>query len=64
MVDGDSSDIFHSTFARILVDMDSFKGLPAKIVINSSKGCGTQTLDYEGIPFRCRRCFKIGHMAA
>lgn len=63
-VDDESSDIFHSTFARILVEMDVSKGLPAEVVLKSSKGSWIQSLDYEGIPFRCRRCFKIGHATA
>ncbi|GLJ49864.1 hypothetical protein SUGI_1059620 [Cryptomeria japonica] len=62
-VDVESSDIFHSTFVCILVDLDISNGLPAEILLNSSKGSWVQSLDYEGIPFRYRRCFKIGHLA-
>lgn len=50
----ESNDLLHSTFSIS-------KGLPSEIVINYSKGSWVQTLDYEGIPFRCQRCFKIGH---
>lgn len=61
MVDEDSYDIFHSTFARILADLDISNGLPAENLLNSSKGSWVQSLDYEGVLFRCRRCFKTGH---
>lgn len=64
LVDAATSNILHSTFARILVEMDVSKGLPAEILIKTSKGSWIQSLDYEGIPFRCRRCFKTGHAAA
>lgn len=64
MVDDKPSDILHSTFARILVDIDVSKGLLVEIVLKSSKGCWVQSLDYEGYLFRYRRCFKTGHAAA
>ncbi|GLJ10532.1 hypothetical protein SUGI_0129880 [Cryptomeria japonica] len=62
MVDVESSDIFHSTLSRILVDLDISNGLPFEILLNSSKGSWVQSLDYEEIPFCCRRCFKTGHV--
>lgn len=37
--------------------------MPAE-VLKSSKGSWVQYLDYEGIPFRCRRCFNTRHAAA
>ncbi|XP_059067593.1 uncharacterized protein LOC131858381 [Cryptomeria japonica] len=64
MVDAESSDILHSTFVRILVEMDVSKGLSAEIMLKSSKGCWVQSLDYEGILFQCRRCFKTCHVVA
>lgn len=63
MVDNDSNGLYHTTFARILVELDVSMGLPAEIAINSSCGNWVQTLDIEGIPFRCRRCFKTSHAA-
>lgn len=63
MVDNDSYGLYHTTFARILVELDVSKGLPAKIAINSSFGSWVQTLDCEGISFRGRRCFKTSHAA-
>ncbi|XP_059068259.1 uncharacterized protein LOC131858826 [Cryptomeria japonica] len=62
MVDVESSDILHSTYARILLDIDASKGLPTEIKILTPKGFWIQSLDYEGIPFRCRRYFKTGHV--
>ncbi|GLJ31024.1 hypothetical protein SUGI_0620490 [Cryptomeria japonica] len=56
MVDVESPDILHSTYARILVDIDASKGLPTKIKLSTPKGFW--------IPFRCRRCFKNGHVVA
>lgn len=64
MVDDESSGILHSTYARILVEINVSKGLPAEVLLKSSKGSWVQSLDYEGIPFRCRRCFNTGHSAA
>ncbi|XP_059066283.1 uncharacterized protein LOC131857612 [Cryptomeria japonica] len=62
MVDVESSDILHSTYACILVDIDASKGLPEEIKLSTPEGFWIQPLDYEGIPFRCRRCFKTGHV--
>ncbi|XP_059075127.1 uncharacterized protein LOC131875118 [Cryptomeria japonica] len=62
MVDNDSFELYHTTFARILVELEVSKGLLAEIAINSSLGSWVQSLDYEGIPFRCRRCFKTDHV--
>ncbi len=59
-----TSDILHPTFARILVEIDVSKGLPETICLASPRGSRTLTLDYEGIPFQCRRCHLTGHVAA
>ena len=64
MVDSQSFEHFHSNYARILVDIDVSKGLLAKIILSYSKGSWTQSLDYEGLPFRCKKCFNTGHMVA
>ncbi|GLJ11251.1 hypothetical protein SUGI_0148660 [Cryptomeria japonica] len=61
MVDEDYLNLLHITFARLLVVVDVTMGLPSKISITSSTGSWLQFVDYEGIPFRCRRCFKTGH---
>lgn len=62
-VDSDTSDILHSTCAQILVELDVSKGLPEVIYLDSSRGSKTQILDFEGIPFRCRKCHQNGHIA-
>ena len=43
----DTSDIFHSTCARILVELDVSKGLPEAICLDSPRGSWTQMLDFE-----------------
>lgn len=54
----------HSTYAWILVDIDASKGLPIEINLCSHVVSWTQSLDYEGLPFRCRQCFNTEHVAA
>jgi len=44
--------------------MDFKKGFPPDIGIVTPKGRIIQTLDYEGIPFRCHRCHQFRHMVA
>lgn len=61
MVDNDFYGHYHTMFYHILVELDVSKGLPVEIVINSSSRSWVQTLDYDGISFRCRRCFKTVH---
>ncbi|GLJ55234.1 hypothetical protein SUGI_1185110 [Cryptomeria japonica] len=51
MVDEDSLNLLHTTFARLLVVVDVTMGLPSEISITSSKGSWLQSVDYEGIPF-------------
>lgn len=38
MVDNESFELYHTSFAHILVELDVSKGLPVEIVINSSFG--------------------------
>jgi hypothetical protein len=47
--------------ARILVQLDLQLGLLHELVIELSSRYFVQTLDYEGIPFRCHRCHVYGH---
>ncbi|GLJ31181.1 hypothetical protein SUGI_0624820 [Cryptomeria japonica] len=54
MADEGSLDLLHTTFACLLVVVDVTMGLPSEISITSSKGSWLQSVDYEGIPFRCR----------
>ncbi|GLJ55949.1 hypothetical protein SUGI_1201090 [Cryptomeria japonica] len=62
MADEDSLNMLHTTFYRLLVVVDVTMGLPSEISITSSKGSWLQSIVYEGIPFRCRRCFKTTHI--
>lgn len=39
MIDDDSSNLMHSTYAQILVEMEVTKTLLEEILINTSKGC-------------------------
>eukprot|EP01018_Ginkgo_biloba_P004985 Gb_28741 [translate_table: standard] len=49
--------------ARILVSLDLREGLAKEILIQKGGFSHSQLLDYMGIPFRCRRCHKYGHLA-
>jgi hypothetical protein len=49
------------TVAHILVLINLRKGLYQELLIESTTGDFVQTLDYEGIPFRCHRCHVYGH---
>ncbi|XP_059071741.1 uncharacterized protein LOC131038386 [Cryptomeria japonica] len=61
LTDDGSLNLLHTNFVCILVEMDTSMDLPLVISISTSKGSWLQSVDYEGISFRCRRCFKIGH---
>ena len=50
--------------ARILVGLEIYKGLVDKLPIESAGGTHIQQIDYEGLPFRCHRCHKLGHLVA
>ena len=52
MIDEGSSNLLHSTFAWVLVEINILLGLQKEIEIKTSKGFSLQDLDYEGIPFR------------
>ncbi|GLJ31106.1 hypothetical protein SUGI_0622700 [Cryptomeria japonica] len=61
MVDDISLNLLHTASACLLVEIDVSMGLPSQISITSSKRSWLESVDYEGIPFRCRRCFKTRH---
>lgn len=54
----------HTTFARILVDIDISLPLPGDVVLMVGDRPWTQLLNFEGLPFRCRKCFSTGHLAS
>lgn len=49
-------------YTRILVHMDTTDGLLEHINIQWMNSTRRQTLDYEGVPFRCRGCHKVRHL--
>jgi len=50
------------TLARILVHLDTREGLGEKITLQWGKFIKVQILNYEGVPFRCWRCHRVGHI--
>lgn len=53
VVDEGSLGFQHTTFSRILVEMDVTKKLPVDLFLKFREGNWLQSMDYEGIPFRC-----------
>ena len=47
--------------ARILVEVNIREGLPETIDLDWGPDIITQPLDYENVPFWCRRCHAYGH---
>jgi len=52
----------YTSFARISVEMDLLGALPNEIIMEVFDKEWVQTVDYEHIPFRCRRCHEHGHL--
>lgn len=52
----------HSTFAHLLIDVDISLALPRDVVLMVGDSPWTQLLDYEGLPFCCRRCLSMAHL--
>jgi hypothetical protein len=50
------------SYARICVYMNVAGALPESIVVSYQDDEWTQPLDYEHIPFRCRKCHIHGHL--
>ena len=42
--------------------MDILKALPGSVTIEYEDEDWNQTIDYEHIPFRCRKCHEHGHL--
>ena len=49
--------------ARTYVEVDLEVGLPKAIKINVGSWTHVQKLDYEQLPFKCRKCHEYGHFA-
>lgn len=49
-------------YARILVHLDTRGGLQEHITIQWRASSHKQLLDYEGIPYHCKRCHQVGHL--
>lgn len=49
--------------ARIYVEVDLEVGLPEAITIKVESWTHLQKLDYEQLPFKCRKCHVYGHFA-
>ncbi|KAH9324523.1 hypothetical protein KI387_004701, partial [Taxus chinensis] len=54
----------HTTYARILVDMDMMTDFLATMELKVRDLTWIQNLDYEGVPFRFQTCFAPGHLAS
>ena len=52
----------YTSFAIICVYMNIFEPLPEMIELEYAGKVWQQLLDYEHIPFRCRRCHEYGHL--
>jgi len=52
----------YTSFARICVEMDLSGALPDEVILEVFDEEWVQTVDYEHIPFRCRRCHEHGHL--
>jgi len=49
-------------YARLLINLDTRGGLQEYITIEWRDTARKQIIDYEGIPYRCQRCHKVGHL--
>ena len=52
----------YTTYSRICAYMNITEPLPDTIELEYHDEIWNQTLDYEHIPFRCRRCHEYGHL--
>lgn len=59
-----TSSMDHTTFARILVDIDISSPLSGDVVLMVGDRPWSQLLDFEGLPFCCRRCVSTGHLSS
>jgi hypothetical protein len=52
----------YTSYARICVYMNISKALPGTVTLEYQDEEWTQTIDYEHIPFRCRKFHEHGHL--
>jgi hypothetical protein len=52
----------YTSYARICVYLNIAKPLPGSIMLEYQDEDWAQTIDYEHIPFRCRKCHEHGHL--
>ena len=50
----------YTSFARICLEMDLSRAFPDEVILEVIDEEWTQTIDYEHIPFICRKCHKHG----
>lgn len=51
-----------TSYARICVYMDLKQPLPDKVRLRHEDSEWIQMIDYEHVPFRCRKCHQLGHL--
>jgi len=54
--------IHYTSYVTIYVYKDISKPLPGSICLEHQDNDWIQTIDYEHIPFRCRKCHEHGHL--
>ena len=52
----------YTSYARIFIEMDVSGALSEAISLEFKDEEWIQSIDYEKIPFRCRRCHEHGHL--
>jgi len=52
----------YTSYARICVYMDLKQPLPDSVSLFHEDSEWVQVIDYEHVPFRCRKCHEIGHL--
>jgi hypothetical protein len=52
----------YTSYARIYIEMDVSRALPEAISLEFRDEEWIQNINYEHIPFRCRRCHEHGHL--
>ena len=61
-VEDDFHLVYDKRVAKILVELDISRGLPAKVEVLCNEHLLIQKLDYLHVPFRCSSCRSVGHL--